>query len=330
MTRNVYVGVDALRIVLDSSPLGVEEAFAIVERTNFSERARWLAAEIADELPDLVGLQEVALWRSQTPGDYSRRNPKVNASTIEFDYLEILLDRLSDLGCNYVPLVVCSTFDAELAGIGRDLRLTDREVLLMRAGVPAEHLEVLRVNAGRFRSAVQLPIDRRLVPLWRGWVGADLRVRRRPLRVISTHLETNFVATQLAQAQELLWGPASTNTPTILLGDFNSSDLGDGAPTPTYPALAAAGFEDAWKATSAPGKGFTCCQNELLDNPASLLDARIDLVLFRSSSKARLRRKRDLRALQAFITGHLSVPVGQNVFWASDHAGVVADFQNDD
>jgi len=274
-----------------------------------------------------VGLQEVALWRSQQPGDYSRFDPKTNAATVEFDYLEILLDRLADLGCPYAPLVVCATFDAELAGLGRDLRLTDREVLLMRVGIPPQRLALVGVAGNRFMNAVNLPIDGRFVPLRRGWVGADLLLRGRALRVISTHLETNFAAVQLAQAHELLWGPASADVPTILLGDFNSSDAEGGAPTPTYPTLAASGFEDAWKSTGAPGKGFTCCQGELLDNPASLLNARIDLVLFRSTLRSRLRRRRDVRALRAFVVGDTPVPVAPGLFWASDHAGVISDLE---
>ena len=42
-----------------------------------------------------------------------------------------------------------------------------------------------------------------------------------------------------------------------------------------------AGFTDAWQSKRAPDPGFTACQAENLLNPASLLDRRIDLVLFR-------------------------------------------------
>ena len=74
MTRNLYLGgnIDRpIRAAYDRT--GAEGVLAlghanhelreIVDRTDFRTRSRLLAAEIAAARPDLVGLQEVALWR---------------------------------------------------------------------------------------------------------------------------------------------------------------------------------------------------------------------------------------------------------------------------
>ena len=74
MTRNVYLGGDINRPVVAARGKSAGEALAalgqaneqlraIVDQTDFRVRSRLLAAEIAAARPDLVGLQEVALWR---------------------------------------------------------------------------------------------------------------------------------------------------------------------------------------------------------------------------------------------------------------------------
>src|SRR4051794_1286241 len=75
MTRNLYLGADLnppIRAALSAPDLpsavaafGTANAhlWSIVQQTNFPARAKLLAAEIDRYQPDLIGLQEVALWR---------------------------------------------------------------------------------------------------------------------------------------------------------------------------------------------------------------------------------------------------------------------------
>jgi hypothetical protein len=102
MTRNLYLGFDlaplGTAVATNNIPqllLAVKNAVDTLHATNFPERAQALAAEIAAKQPDLVGLQEVPLIRSQFPPDFS---PTPNAITVEFDYLQILLDALAAHG----------------------------------------------------------------------------------------------------------------------------------------------------------------------------------------------------------------------------------------
>lgn len=93
--------------------------------------------------------------------------------------------------------------------------------------------------------------------------------------------------------------------------DFNSK--GDGTGTPTYSKIIDAGFIDAWN-IRGKGNGFTCCQAENLLNQVSLLDERLDLVLFRG----------DFKVKDIELVGNSQNDRTLSGLWPSDHAGVVA------
>ncbi|MGP4051237.1 endonuclease/exonuclease/phosphatase family protein [Streptomyces sp. 2A115] len=324
MTRNLYQGADLAPVLAATSPqalvAAVTAAYANVQATNFPERAEALADEIADSDPHLVGLQEAVLWRSQTlagPG---------SATHIEYDFLQILLDKLSTRGKHYaaVATVDLSDFEAPRSTpVGlQDIRLTDRDVLLARTDLPAHVFSVANAQSAQFQNHV--PICRPVLgcppnaPLrfLSGWVAADATVRGRTTRVVTTHLDPLSRTVQEAQAGELLAGPLDTGLPAVLLGDLNSAAGGVGAQpgtdTQTYNHLLASGFTDAWTATRGRNPGFTCCQAADLRNPTSKLAQRIDYVLFRGS----------VTALTSNRVGDTQADRTPSGLWPSDHAGV--------
>jgi hypothetical protein len=75
-----------------------------------------------------------------------------------------------------------------------------------------------------------------------------------------------------------------------------------------------AGFLDAWKQKRAADPGFTCCQAPNLQNTVSLLNHRIDLVLFRGA----------FGIADIHLVGNSSTDRTPSGLWPSDHAGVVA------
>lgn len=68
MTYNVYQGTELENSIAATTPqefvIGATKDYLMMRQTNFSERAGAIAAEIAATEPDLIGLQEVALWRT--------------------------------------------------------------------------------------------------------------------------------------------------------------------------------------------------------------------------------------------------------------------------
>ena len=108
----------------------------------------------------------------------------------------------------------------------------------------------------------------------------------------------------------MLAGPGATDLPLIFVGDFNSPADGSGV---TYNALMAAGFSDAW-ALAGNGAGLSCCQADDLLNAMSLLNSRVDFILFRGG----------LTALEAHIVGDEPEDQTPSGLWPSDHAGFSA------
>src|SRR4051812_22958729 len=157
MTRNLFLGAD-LSPAIDAPtiPEAIDGAGTVwneLQSTRFVERVVPLAREIKASKADLVGLQEVALWRKQTPSDGGAKpiSPlpgATPATDVEIDFLALLR---AQLGSSYKVAVVQEEFDAELPvdadkndttgtgplasfGADFDARLTMRDVILVRKG----------------------------------------------------------------------------------------------------------------------------------------------------------------------------------------------------
>jgi endonuclease/exonuclease/phosphatase family metal-dependent hydrolase len=325
MTRNLYFGTNlspVLEVVNPQDLPGVvAEIFAIVEATNFPERAKALAKEIATFNPHLVGLQEVVLWRSQSPPDF---NPTPNAETVEYDFLAILLEELAQRGKSYEAVATIQNNDVEVPRIGptglEELRFTDRDFILARTDLPAKRFAVTHTQSDNFDATFTLDSDvLGPIPIPRGWTAVDATVDGRAVRVVNTHLDPLHPGIQVVQGNELLAGPLDTELPVVLVGDLNSAaesigPVPPGNDTPTYANLLAAGFVDAAAGKKGKKPDLTCCQDADLANKSSNLTLRIDFVLTRGGFKAAAVK----------VVGDKRGDKTPSGLWPSDHAGITA------
>jgi hypothetical protein len=326
MTRNLYVGADLSPVFAAAAKgdgPGIVQATTAtwqnVKATNFPERAGALADEIEDSEPLLVGLQEVSLFRTGPPDSIT--GTPTPAEHVELDYLDLLLRELDQRGLHYAPVTITKGADAEIPGftvpgVLQDIRLTDRDVILARTDVSSSKLQLSNKQTGNYATYASLPIGQtgQSIKLLHGWGSVDVTLRGQTFRFINTHLEPEgpLNAIQVAQANELLNGPANTSLPVILVGDFNSR--ADGTGTPTYDNLIGAGFKDAWRATHPRELGNTWGHDADLLNTTVDFDRRLDLVLYRNN----------LCALDADVVGDELSDRTPSGLWPSDHGGVVA------
>ncbi len=348
MTRNLYLGADINRPVnaalaaqaAGGTPQQVLVALAnathvtrdIVDRTDFPVRTGLLAKEIARTRPDLVGLQEVALWRS---GPLELTQVGVpNATEVDYDYLQILLDALAARGQHYVavnvgeradveaPSFTGSPFDGTMGGTVRDVRMTMRDVILMRAG------KARVLDSGDTIYAYNLQVSVAGVPMSfdRGFQWVDVRKGHQRFRFVNTHLEAFSSDLALAQVSELL-AATPTDRNVIFVCDCNSDPLDDRVkPVDTVPHKAAydlvtgpAGFTDEWLRWRPAEQGWTSGLSETVDDATGDgFDHRIDMVFARSA------RGKGYAVDKGRVTGtSVADRDPATGLWPSDHGGVV-------
>ncbi len=318
MTYNVYVGADMLPLLgitnLLEVPGAVASLYDTVIASDFPGRAAAIASTIKAHQPHLIGLQEISLIRTQTPGD--RLTGGEPAEEVVFDFLEILMNAFQAEGLNYQVAAKVENFDVEMpmSATGsfteyEDVRLTDYDVILARDDVVVSRPTQLNYTA-------MLSLEELFISVARGYVAVDAMVAGITYRVVNTHLEaleeSSVMATvRIAQTEELVASLRDETLPIILLGDFNTV-APDGA---AYKILLEAGYIDLWQMDSE-GTGNTCCQAPLLQNETSELYARIDQIFVRNLELP--------ASVMTYTIG--DQPSGRlaSGLWPSDHAGVVA------
>jgi endonuclease/exonuclease/phosphatase family metal-dependent hydrolase len=243
------------------------------------------------------------------------------ATEVAFDLLSLLIDALAARGLSYEVVVVTTDLDAQTPGFTAtglgEIRLTDRDVILVRRDGEGPIVQLSNVQSANFANDLVFPsplFGNVTVP--RGWASVDASIGDTPLRFLTTHLETFSAAVQIAQAGEILRGPADTRLGLVMVCDCNSDARGLGPDaTATYDMLIAAGLGDTWAEKHPGAPGLTCCQAPDLTNRTSALYERIDLTLVRGGFGVR-----QARLVGARPADRTPPP---DRLWPSDHAGVV-------
>jgi len=338
MTRNLYLGADLTRALaaaqappdrqLEVLIAAATTIRAIVDQTNFPLRAQRVAAEIAAHRPDLVGLQEAALWRHGPLGQ--------PATVVDYDFLQLLLNALAAQGARYEAVAVQQESDVTvpgfLNGTLQDLRLTMRDVVLKRVG---DGVHVLAADGANYVTRIPVTLAGQTASFIRGYDVVELQTGGQRMRFLNTHLESESSDVAFAQAQELLAGPAAPGNglSTILVCDCNSDPLNASVkPGETHahrdPYLLITqqgGFTDEWLQFAPASAGLTSGLSELVnDTPeqaAAEFNHRIDFVFGRRADGSPMPVQR------AWVVGKdpaertPPTPIGR--LWPSDHAGVI-------
>ena len=345
MTKNLYLGTDINRpiaaVVGKTDPAemltalanATDEARDIVDRTDFGTRSRLLAKEIAARKPDLVGLQEVALWRSGPIEVF--KATELNAETVDLDYLKMLLAALRAEGVRYKAVSVNWLADVEAPAFEgtlqdpknpRDVRMTMRDVILKRIG---SGIKILKHRERQYTHNLEVSIAGKTLNFGRGYQWVDAQRGDQRFRFINTHLEAFSSDIAYKQAQQLLAGPGDANKTTIIVCDCNSDPLngsvktaiGDTQPhwAPYWLITSKGGFHDTWLQWKQPQLGWTSGLSELVDDgTAAGFDHRIDMVFARTADGNRL------RVVRGAVTGNtVAAKDPKTGLWPSDHAGVV-------
>jgi endonuclease/exonuclease/phosphatase family metal-dependent hydrolase len=335
MTRNLFLGAD-LGPALEAGSIpeaidGAGEIWNEFQSTNFRERAVPLAREIQRAKPDLVGLQEVALWRQQTPSDggappLSPLPGATPATTVVQDFLAILLQELKRTHANYEVVVVQDEFAGELPvdadgsdatgtgplavfGADFDASLTMRDVILVRKG---SKVKLGATAQGHYVTRFEPNVGGIVIPVERGWVSVEARVGAFEFRFVNTHLEAFGDPTiREAQAKELIAGPLNTAKQVILVGDLNSGVERHNEPERPGDDLAFRALEGFGMTDN--GAVQTCCYSDLFD-ATQVFDHTVDHVL----------SKPGLETKDAFVTGNDPSERTPSGLWPSDHGGVVS------
>lgn len=321
MMLNLYLG-SSLNGALGAADKGLIEflnaaadVYETAQRTDFPKRAKWIAATIKKENPDVLALNELSEWVFKGPA---------GADQPSYNFLKILRKELRAQGMRYRVASVSQNADLGLnadVGIpylnpavpgcerldiaaGCSVRLRDRDAVLYN--VRARNLELTEGSAksGNFTAQETFDVAGQTLSFNRGWASAAFTFEGKQVTVLTSHLEVesqdgrtgrygprNWPSRiQTAQAKELLRiarGLAKeTKRRIVVTGDFNTD--ANGYYSPAYRNLTKKYLQDAWfqaGGKKGPAVGATCCQSGNLDKNRRLsgsdLPTRIDLILVR-------------------------------------------------
>lgn len=337
MTRNIFLGADlgpALRATGGGEFVSaVGEIVRQVEATNIRKRAKGLADEIQQRKPDLVGVQEAALWRKGPVNLGAVLTQQPEATEVYQDFLKILVKRINKGKVKYQIVDVQDEFDFEApadldgdlttgtSGAEANYRLTMRDAILKRkgAGIKTKNLKGAQYKQENSFSVKAAGLV--TVTSLRGWLSTRVKLKGgKWFTFANTHLEafddrTQVPSIRARQAKEFAKAMAKVKGPVIAVGDFNSDSPGlVPGDEQAFEVLKGAGFRDI--GTTTP---LSCCiaNSDDLQTGGSIddFDHRVDQI-FTTTPKR-------VKELKTWVTGREQ----SYGFWHSDHAGVVGKYR---
>ena len=356
MSRNIYLGADvgvAMELIPDF-PAAAQFMWEQVKKTDFTKRAPALAAQIRAENPDVIGIQEATTW-------YCKKN-LFSKKVAVFNFTDTLLKELA--GEYVIPTKDCVTSlnpCYSIAPVPYLTKVTDADTFQPIFGTDSaacgfqiadalfikSMLSKKVINVGNTEYVDTYTIVPTLMTIYRGYTWADINISGKPVRFISTHLESIWdkdkVPNSAKQAKQLIADLDETTMPTIVIGDFNSDPrdprssnaenpglqptASDACPENSskcnaYKLMREAGFVDSGPDASNPST-YTWGMNALLTgpDPVRLKAAQVMGNSFGFTDRLDyIFSKNGVNATTSKIIGYKSP-------YATDHAGVVSEFK---
>ena len=319
MNYNVYEGTNFTQIsqaqTLQQFLVAVGDTITQVRATNPPQRMQAVAKQILAAAPTVVSLEEIAQWSTAS---FDPVTQTCGTLSVEFDMLQELLDNLTAQGGHYqVAVRVAQWAFPPVPGVTSSgflcVQFTGYNVILARTDLNGSIFSWSNAQSGLYAARIFVTTPIGVLPLPRAWESIDVQFHNRAFRFIGTQFDAVDANVRELQAAELRSGAANTPQPVIIAMDSNSQ----AAPLPqdaAYLDFLAAGYDDAWAEVYPHIAGFTCCQNEFVNNPVSELFTRIDLILTLGPV--------DAQRIELF--GESSSDKTVDGLWPSDHAGIAA------
>ena len=371
MTQNQYLGTDlapvlAIAMADPFDPIAfnnaIVEALKKIAAARPAERARALAAEIAQRNPHVVGLQEAFEFACEqypgVPDDKGCNDPLIkDAFTDHLQNTEAALKGKYHVAGQVTNLKVDKdhAFPFMVNGYPASLWLEDRDAILVRTGLAASWVDFAPVglcpkpsNQGCNYQITLPPFPTAVGPIAieRGFLAVDVTVKGWNYRLFNTHLEQRLLIPnqletcifQVGQAYELV-GIASGTwdglKKVIVLGDINSDqrDTISGPPCPGYlpPPLPTLPVKTPYQIFTL--NGFTDAWTLRPHDDSGLTCCQSeDLANRRTESYERIDMIFSLpkpshvlnMKLLGNTMGDKTLPPGNGGLWPSDHNGLAA------
>ena len=354
MSRNLYLGADvgvALQLI-PNLPAAAQFMWKQVQETDFSKRKDILVSEIQSESPDVIGLQEATIWYCQAK-PWSKKVEVFNFTNqllqaLNGTYIIAEKDGRKAFNPGYsigpIPFLTrvndAKTFQPLFGQDHADCGFQIGDALLIKS-----ELKQYINQVGNTEYDAVYKVVPTLMEIYRGYTWADITMQGSNVRFVATHLESlwdaNKVPKAADQARQLVKDLASTQSPIVVIGDFNSDPrdprqkgYANPGEQPTasekcpagstqcsaYKVMRDAKFTDAGPDASDPAT-FTWGMNALLTGPDPARKTAASAMGNTYGFTDRL----DYIFLKNGIDVLTSKIIGQAPPYGTDHAGVVAE-----
>ena len=354
MSRNLYLGADvgvALQLI-PNLPAAAQFMWKQVQETDFSKRKDILVSEIQSESPDVIGLQEATIWYCQAK-PWSKKVEVFNFTNqllqaLNGTYIIAEKDGRKAFNPGYsigpIPFLTrvndAKTFQPLFGQDHADCGFQIGDALLIKS-----ELKQYINQVGNTEYDAVYKVVPTLMEIYRGYTWADITMQGSNVRFVATHLESlwdaNKVPKAADQARQLVKDLASTQSPIVVIGDFNSDPrdprqkgYANPGEQPTasekcpagstqcsaYKIMRDAKFTDAGPDASDPAT-FTWGMNALLTGPDPARKTAASTMGNTYGFTDRL----DYIFLKNGIDVLTSKIIGQAPPYGTDHAGVVAE-----